>query len=431
MTKKIVRIIGGGTINYVRSHFAICAPAFGRTARVLKELCEKHSDKLDVHLDLTRMAGGHANLNTNEDVDHFISGFVADPATKIIFMPVALCDFNGQVGDVPSGKMAERLSSRHGSQTLILTPATKIIKKIREKRKDIFLVGFKHTTGYSEKEQYVAGLSLLKEASCNAVFANDIETRLNMIIVPEEARYSVSEDKDGGLRDLVRLAYQRSHLTFTRSTVVAGDPIPWDSPLVYPSLRTVVDYCIKAGAYKPFRGSTAGHFACKLDDRTFLTSIRKTDFNDLPKIGLVKVETDGPDSVIAYGSKPSVGGQSQRIVFSQHPEYDCIVHFHSPKRIGSAVPTISQFEYECGSHQCGSNTSRGLQKFGNLSAVYLDEHGPNIVFHHSIDPQEVINFIEANFNLEEKTGGYVSLGKILRTKDHLQDLRSYLGETNG
>lgn len=128
---------------------------------------------------------------------------------------------------------------------------------------------------------------------------------------------------------------------------------------------------------------------------------------DLDKNGLVKVVTDGPDSVIAYGSKPSVGGQSQRIVFHEHQEYDCIVHFHCPKKPNSLVPEVSQKEYECGSHQCGQNTSRGLQKFGNLSAVYLQEHGPNIVFHKSINPQEVIDFIEANFDLDEKTGGYV------------------------
>jgi hypothetical protein len=121
------------------------------------------------------------------------------------------------------------------------------------------------------------------------------------------------------------------------------------------------------------------------------------------------VETDGEDSVIAYGSKPSVGGQSQRIVFSEHPDCDCIVHFHCPIISTSSVPIISQREYECGSMQCGTNTSRGLKRFGNLYAVYLDQHGPNIVFNRTINPQEVIDFIEANFDLESKTGGPVSL----------------------
>jgi sorbitol-specific phosphotransferase system component IIA len=186
--------------------------------------------------------------------------------------------------------------------------------------------------------------------------------------------------------------------------------VPWNDPIVPPTLRAVVDYCISKNAYKPFRGATVGHFAAKLASDTFITSQRKTNFNDLEKIGLVRIKTDGPDTVLAYGAKPSVGGQSQRIVFSEHPEYDCIVHFHCPIKPGSQVPTVSQREYECGSHQCGQNTSNGLKEFGHgtFSAVYLDQHGPNIVFNSQIDPQVIIRFIEENFDLSAKTGGYVS-----------------------
>ncbi|MGK3945590.1 class II aldolase/adducin family protein, partial [Streptomyces caeruleatus] len=93
------------------------------------------------------------------------------------------------------------------------------------------------------------------------------------------------------------------------------------------------------GAYKPFNGVTVGHFACKVDDNTFLTSIRKTNFNDLSKVGMVKIVTDGPDTVLAYGAKPSVGGQSQRIIFKDHPNYDCVVHFHCPIKSSSKVNT--------------------------------------------------------------------------------------------
>jgi hypothetical protein len=93
----------------------------------------------------------------------------------------------------------------------------------------------------------------------------------------------------------------------------------------------------------------------------------------------------------------------------------------------SQVPEASQREYECGSHQCGQNTSSHLAKFGNLWAVYLQEHGPNIVFNRTIDPQEVIDFIEANFDLDKKTGGYVSLKQKLSTPDALDSLREITG----
>ncbi len=247
-----------------------------------------------------------------------------------------------------------------------------------------------------------------------------------MVITPEEARYHVTNNRDDALRGLVEMIKLRSHLTFTRSTVVAGSPIPWDSPLVPTSLRTIVDYCISKNAYKPFNGATVGHFACKLNDNTFLTSIRKSNFNDLAKNGLVKVVTDGPDNVIAYGAKPSVGGQSQRIIFGDHPETDCVVHFHCPIRPGSQVPVRSQYEVECGSHECGQNTSRGLGRFGNLLAVYLDNHGPNIVFNRNINPQEVINFIEENFDLSEKTGGFVSIKERLETPNTLETAKMLL-----
>jgi ribulose-5-phosphate 4-epimerase/fuculose-1-phosphate aldolase len=411
MNKK-VHILGGGTLAYVRSHLALCAPAYGTTARTLERLCRAQGDKLDVVLHLTRMAGGDKALETVEDVARLLEEIVADLATKIVFVNVALCDFRGIVGDERDcHKHGPRLSTRSEPipRQMGLRPVAKLIGTVRRQRKDILLVGFKHTRGASPDEQYVAGLHLVKGASCNLVLANDTVSRLNMVVTPEEARYHVTTDRDEALRGLVEMAYLRSHLTFTRSTVVAGDPVPWDSPLVPDSLRKVVNHCIRRGAYKPFRGSTAGHFAVKLDGSTFLTSRRKTDFNDLPAVGLVKVVTDGPDSVIAYGSKPSVGGQSQRIVFHDHPDHDCIVHFHCPIKPGSEVPQVSQREYECGSHECGQNTSRGLWRFGNLSAVYLQEHGPNIVFHRSIDSQEVISFIEANFDLGEKTGGCVTI----------------------
>lgn len=364
------------------------------------------------------MADHQSKIVTNQDLVDSLVDVVNDESTKIIFMNVAVVDFRGDVLDddhKPYNESARarlpRLDSKKVGYNIELRPETKFIKGIRRTKKHIFLVGFKMTCGATEDEQYLRGLELLKGSSCNLVLANDVETRRNMIITPEEARYHVTTDRNEALRNLVEMAYLRSHLTFTRSTVVDGTPVSWDDSRVPSALRTVVNFCIKEGAYKPFMGATVGHFAAKLEPNVFLTSRRKTNFNKLKKDGLVLVKTDGPDSVIAYGSKPSVGGQSQRIVFDEHPDYDCIVHFHCPKRDDSKVPMVSQREYECGSHQCGQNTSRGLKKFGSVSAVYLENHGPNIVFNRRVDPNEVIDFIINNFDLTGKTGGYVELPK--------------------
>lgn len=437
-TRKAVHIFGGGTFSPVRNHLALAAPAFGETARQIAILCqETQGGKLRVEMHLTKMADPRSStLVTNEDVRKVLDEVVGLNTTKIIFMNAAIVDFDGEViksgeqwlrdaDEIPEpGSHSERLSSSMG-HLLVLKPAVKLLRSIRRARKDIFLVAFKTTTGATSDEQYIEGLRLLKEASCNLVLANDVVTRNNMIITPEEARYHESTDRNYVLRNLVEMAYLRSHLTFTRSTVVDGQPVPWNSPEVFTSLRAVVDALIGDGAYKPFRGATVGHFACKLDANTFLTSRRKTNFNELNKLGLVRVKTDGPDSVIAYGHKPSVGGQSQRRIFEDHPSFDCVAHAHVPLRPDHPddIPVVSQREYECGSHQCGENTSRGLAYFSAttghrvsvgypgdvFAAVMLDNHGPNVVFSHDIDSRVIVDFFRRNFDLAGKTGGFVEL----------------------
>lgn len=413
---------------HVKSHFAIAAPAYGSTAKTLGKLCDwqwnKESinndipKKMDIELELTRMAGG--KMETNEDIENRVKELRGDPKTKIVFFSCAITDYMPDKIELVGigierqksskfGKYEGRLkTSVHGLVTLDMRPALKIIGEIRKGRKDIFLVGFKTTCDATRKEMYLAGLNLCKTASVNLVLVNDTKTRLNMIVTPEEAAYHETTDRQEALKNLVEMTYMRSHLTFTQSTVVSGAPVKWDDEVVPSSLREVVNYCIKSGAYKKFNGATVGHFAVKISDTEFLTSIRKSNFNELYSNGLVRVKTDGPDTVVAYGAKPSVGGQSQRTVFKDHPGFDCIVHFHCPFKEShrDSIPIRSQREVECGSHECGKNTSSGLKQFGNLKAVYLDKHGPNIVFNHNIDPQEVKDFIDANFDLSLKTGGY-------------------------
>lgn len=433
MKIKNIHIFGGGTVSHITNHFAVCAPAYGSTARRLAEIIsfDKRYDNMRVHLELTKMAGG--KIETNEDVAKRIDELKADSRTKIIFFNCALVDYipyrletlehydpnkmdtvclDSSYNAEALGKYSFRLeTSRNENIDVQFTKADKIIPNIRTGRKDIFLVGFKTTCGASKQEMYEKGLHLCKTGSVNLVLVNDTKTHWNMIVTPEEAAYHETDDRENVLRNLVEMTYYRSHLTFTQSTVVDGKPVNWNDERIPNSIRTVVNYCINGNAYKPFNGSTVGHFAIKLSDNEFLTSIRKSNFNDLDKIGMVYVKTDGPDTVLAYGAKPSVGGQSQRIVFRNHENMDCIVHFHSPLRPNHpcAIPIVSQREVECGSHQCGKNTSDNLKEFtlfGGLKAVMLDNHGPNIVFNRNIDPQKVIDFIDFNFDLTKKTGGY-------------------------
>lgn len=416
-------ILGGGTITPVRNHLALCAPAYGATAKALAGLFQAELEReglasaYQVELALTKMADSTSRLETNDDVASYVEHLVADPLVKAIVFNVALADYNGQVGDVPSGKHAERLKTSHGSQVLSLTPADKLIGRIRQERKDLFVVGFKTTTAHDSNDQYARALELLKKNSVNLVLANDTVRRNNMIVAPEETRYCETTDRATVLEFLARMTISRMQNRFTRSTVVEGSPVSWGSELVPANLREVVNHCIEQGAYKPVLGKTAGHFAVKVDDGRILTSIRKTNFNQLDEVGLVQVESRSDDEVIAYGARPSVGGQSQRILFREHDDLDCIVHFHCPVKPDASqkdiIPVKEQWPNECGSHECGRNTSRGLREVDlgegdRLSVVFLDSHGPNIVFNRRTPASKVMAFIDRNFDLAAKTGGLVA-----------------------
>lgn len=432
----MIHIIGGGTFSHVRNHLALAAPAFGSTARRMEQVIISKMVQMsrsnqgyetvlveqaerEVALHLTKMADSTSDLVTNQDVADLVDRLVADPGTRCIVMNAALCDYDGSIyekngvvlRETESGPHGTRLKTKDGAMLMKLSPADKIISRIRKTRKDIFLVAFKTTTGATPDEQYAAGLHLLKANSANLVLANDTVTRLNMVITPEEARYDETTDRNTAIAGLVTIMLSRMTNTFTRSTVVDEEGVPWDSELVPANLRQVVNHCIERGAYKPFRGATVGHFATKLDEGTILTSGRKRNFNNLHADGLVRVEYQDDTKVIAHGGKPSVGGQSQRIIFREHPEAECIVHFHCPPRPEAAesLPHAAQWPNECGSHQCGQTTSLGLRRVQEgIKAVMLHNHGPNIVFRRDTPAEAVIDFIERNFDLEAKTGGLVA-----------------------
>lgn len=392
----IVHLLGGGTYDLVRPHLALAAPAFGATARALAEMAPRFFPADEVRLGLTRMADPASAIVTNDDVAALLDRLVAEPQTKVIVQSMALADFRGSV-DGTRGKDAPRLRS-DAPVTMDLVPAEKIADRVRKARKDIFLVLFKTTAGASEDEQFEAGARLCKRASANLVLANDLQTRTSMIVTPELARYHVTRDRGEALSRLLEMTALRSKLTFHRTTVVPGDPVPWYD--VHPTLRTVVEHCIARGAYKPFLGVTVGHFAIKLADGSLLSSRRKTDHNRVAENGLVRVDA----SHVAWGSKPSAGERSQRMVLDDHPGLDCIVHFHCPMREGARVPVREQRPYECGSLECGRNTSDGLAEIeSGIWAVMLEKHGPNICFSKDIDPARVTAFIDRSFDLGRST----------------------------
>ena len=313
LNNKKIAVLGGGTNTYISNHLALSAPAYGTTAKTLANKFRRHEEnKMEVELYLTKMASSdsiHLGRNlpdTPEEIEELVDKLIADPATRVIIFNVAMVDFkpkllkeidftfepyNHVTEHESFGKYVRRFSTTKTELILHLSPYQKVIQKIRKERKDILLVGFKTTCGSTKEEQFHKGLKLCKDSSANIVFVNDVDkdriTTLkskiiekeklesilkyqhdisinlstiekeiqalqnNGLVTPEESSYWYNT-RDEALDALVQMVLDRSHLHFTRSTVVDAETISWDSELIPESFRVIFDYLRDAGAYKKF-----------------------------------------------------------------------------------------------------------------------------------------------------------------------------------
>jgi hypothetical protein len=170
-------ILGGGTFSPIRNHLALCAPAFGNTARKL------HEKLPGSKLYLTKMADSTSDLVTNEDVSKLIDTLLDDISVKTIILNIAFCDYKAlPINNVISDFHAERLSTSNGNINIELTPYEKVIVKIKQKRNDICLVGFKTTTNHTFEQQILAGKKAMSQNNADIIFCNDTVTRNNVLV---------------------------------------------------------------------------------------------------------------------------------------------------------------------------------------------------------------------------------------------------------
>lgn len=181
MTRKI-HIFGGGTVQFVRNHLALCAPAYGTTARRLAAALHAQGLADAVELHLTKMADFRSEMETNADVQGRLADVLAAPETRVVVFNVALCDYTGSIGQVPPGKYAPRLHSREGTLDMQLQPAFKLLSTVKHQRPDVFLVGFKTTAGSSIEEQAQLARRQIAETAVDLVWANDTVTRTNFLV---------------------------------------------------------------------------------------------------------------------------------------------------------------------------------------------------------------------------------------------------------
>ncbi len=450
--KKKIYIITGGTINVIRPHFAVSAPAYGTVGKkIYNEFKDprNYSDssdaqKYEVILLPTMMALSVLNdvsdimryweimrkiglkkLETNTDLSRLVDNLVDDPDTRCIIMAAAVCDFEPSQffeNDPDTDKFGmeyPRLKSVN-YLNLELKPSAKIISKIRKTRKDIFMVNFKTTSNAGFDETYKQGLLSLKKNSSNLVFANDIAQKINMIVTPEEFPYA-GDDRNDTIRLLAKMTYMRINLTFEDKTYVVNDDRAFPEILmtlgrIPQNWYDVMKYLFANNAFKPLpsTGKTSGHFGCRVTGNKYerITSERKIDHNTSFERGMIPVYSYSDKQLVVGGAKPSVGEKTQEMIYQKYGEaIDAIVHFHCPlksKWTDRNVPTRDQMPFECGSKECALNTTDGMTMMEpGIYAVHLDNHGPNIAFSSSVKTEDLIRFINEHWDLSDKTGGIV------------------------
>lgn len=446
---KNIYIITGGTVNHIRPHFAVSAPAYGTVgSKLYHNLSALYKNDTEHRIVLvpTQMALGvlpgecgmdyihllkQAKLNkleTNKDLSDLIDYLISDKDTRSIIMAAAVCDFEAkEIVDFESdsyfdpqiGKDYERLDSSH-SYTVKLKPSDKLLSKIRQMRKNIFVVSFKTTSGKGFDETYKAGLLSLKKNSSNLVFANDIKDHVNMVITPEEFPYK-AETRDEALKILAEMVYHRLNLTFDDKTVIKDQDRGFPHVLVTEGAipenwYQLMNYLFENNAFKPLpmTGKTSGHFGCRVTGRDYerITSERKINHNESFDRGMIRVYSYENNNLIVGGAKPSVGEKTQELIYAQlGDKIDAIVHFHCPLKHGeleTTIPIKEQFKYECGSKECALNTVSGIKEIEpGIYAVHLNNHGPNIAFSKDVPVEELIKFINKYWDLTNKTGGII------------------------
>lgn len=401
MIKRRVIVLGGGTFQHIRNHLSLAAPAFGTTAKYL------YSKLPNSELVLTKMADPTSKLVTNEDVDDYLTSILDDYEIGTIILNVAFCDYGtSPIDEIPNGPHSNRFNSSEEAPSLQLVPKQKIISKIRKYRPDIFLVGFKTTTGLDKNHQFLRALKMMKSVKCNLVFANDVVTRNNMIITAEESIYGDSPDRNFSLDTLVEMINMRADLTYTHSNWIPENSTKLEGNTPF-SFQKVLRFLVDNGGFieNNSNGFTPGHFCYRTGPNTFLSSQRKANHNLVFVEGVSKVSVNKNGEFTVIGKrKASVGARSQWLMLEKYSSegYDCIVHTHNSLKDDSKVHSIPQKPFQCGSLECGMNTLNGLKDYGPVKAVFLEKHGINILFKSETHYDHVINFIKKNIKLWEK-----------------------------
>jgi hypothetical protein len=263
-----IYIFGGGCYSAVRNHLALAAPAFGTTARRIKQ------HLLQAELILTRMASESSSLVYNGDVKAKLQECLDDKNTSVIVMNCALCDFEGQVGDVVSGSHATRLESRDAPFNMTLTVADKIISMIKEQRPDIMVVGFKTTTDADFDTMVKKSLRM----NVDVVLANDTVTRKNILVCVDANRhcYTVSDEREVLLKEIATMCEEKQGLILKETPTALWVDVQYSNYRGYMKQQKAFTLACKYAKLPESEFSQRGSHWCNSMEGVFiLTKLRR------------------------------------------------------------------------------------------------------------------------------------------------------------
>lgn len=227
---QLVHVVGGGTVDRVRQNLAVASVSYGETARRVAAMCRAawaDAPGASVEVHLTRMAcGGESSIETVADVRALLKKLVQADSTSAIFLPAALCPFEGGLLEraVPVGGSPDSgtVSPRDGQQLMVLAPREEVVDYVRAYRKEIFLVGFATVAGLPDGELVQAAQDYAASHACSLVVAKDRVRRRWALSGPGAAPL-VSPERDEVLGAAVAAARAA-----TRAVSSGPQPSPCD-----------------------------------------------------------------------------------------------------------------------------------------------------------------------------------------------------------
>jgi phosphopantothenoylcysteine decarboxylase / phosphopantothenate---cysteine ligase len=177
LSKKNVLVTAGSTVEYIDSVRILTNLSTGKMGLNIAQQC------LDKGFNVT-LVYGHGSLNipddpnmniirikTTEEMYKVVRERILGGKQRVIFHAAAVADFS-----VPHSnkKRAYKMDTRNGSKTIKLVPTIKIVDRIKEFDKKVFLVAFKAEYDISDKLLIKKASDKLKECKGDLIVANDV-----------------------------------------------------------------------------------------------------------------------------------------------------------------------------------------------------------------------------------------------------------------